>query len=154
MGKKCSRKSVNAASLIQIFWGNKTNTLGISNKYLRNNILCENLNETTNQVKQMAFLNCSIQITNIQLTCFELGPNTLSNVNVFWCFSKGLSLTITSLLFGHSTTLKHLLCFSWEFKGLELKQEIMKQSIKGREREKGNFTSEDMMRKKANNSLI
>lgn len=37
-------------------------------------------------------------------TCFDVGPNTLSNVNFFECLSIGFSRTTTSLLFGNSST--------------------------------------------------
>lgn len=53
-------------------------------------------------------------------TCFETGPNTLSNVNFLVSLSCGLSLTMMSLLVGTSTTTGDLLAFSTLFTGLNV----------------------------------
>ena len=53
------------------------------------------------------------------ITCLETSPNTLSNVNFFVSLSCGLSLTITSLFDGVSTTTGDLLDFSALSMGLE-----------------------------------
>lgn len=58
-------------------------------------------------------------------TCFDNGPNTLSNVNFFESLSCGLSRIITSLFDGTSTTDTDFPSRSALFIGLVKKKEII-----------------------------
>ena len=68
----------------------------------------------------------------LYLTCFESGPNALSNLNVFVVDEFGFSLTTTSFPLGTSTTEQDRCDFSEELRGLHERYIIIdiKYSIK------------------------
>ena len=77
------------------------------------------IDETLNQLLH------KIQAKYLYFTCFDMGPNARSNLNVFVVDEFGFSLTTTSFPLGTSTTEQDRCDFSEELRGLHKQYTII-----------------------------